>query len=136
MAPEDKKTTATAKLMHAKVSPQKVRLLLDLIRGKMATEALSILKFSRRPVARDLTKLLSSAVANAEETDVGRLEDLVVARAYADVGPSLKRIRPAPMGRAFRYLHRTSHITVMVQAFDSEVARPRRRKAAAGKRGR
>ena len=110
----DTRENAKATLRFLRASPQKVRLVVDQLRGKPAPEALSLLKFSRRGVARDLHKLLRSAVANAEQHELGDMEELVVSGGWVDPGPSLKRIRPAPMGRAFRYLHRTSHVTLVV----------------------
>lgn len=110
---------SSARLRHLRVSPQKARLVLDLVRGKRAEDALNILRFSRKAVAKDLHKLLWSAVANAKgasEKAGERLDEreLLVARTFADPGPSLKRIRANSMGRAFRVLHRTSHITFVL----------------------
>jgi large subunit ribosomal protein L22 len=98
------------------MSPQKVRLVVDLIRGQDAGEALSILRFTKKRATREVEKVLRSAIANAEQksenVDVDRL---VVAKAYVDDGPRAKRIRPAPMGRAYRYQRRMSHVTVVVE---------------------
>lgn len=121
----EEREEARATLRYLKAAPQKVRLVVDLVRGKPVTEALAILRFSNKVVAKDLGKLLRSAVANAEQTEVGEMEDLFVSRAFVDGGPSLKRIRPAPMGRAFRYLHRTCHVTFHVQRVEGR-ARPAR----------
>jgi large subunit ribosomal protein L22 len=105
---------ATSK--YIRISPQKARLVVDLIRGKSAGEALSILKFTKKRVTRELEKVLLSAIANAEQkaesVDVDRL---TVAKAYVNEGPRMKRIRPAPLGRAFHYQRRMSHITVAVE---------------------
>ncbi len=94
-------------------SAQKTRLVVDLIRGKGVDEALATLRSTKKTVARDVLKVVASAVANArvkkEDVDVDRL---FVSRAFVDGGPSMKRIRPAPMGRAFRILRRSCHITV------------------------
>jgi large subunit ribosomal protein L22 len=93
---------------------------LDLIRGKPAAEALTILHFTRKVVARDIEKVLRSAIANAvqvaDRNQKRRLDedDLFVSACYADQGPTLKRVRPAPMGRAYRILKRTTHLTVKV----------------------
>jgi large subunit ribosomal protein L22 len=109
---------ATAK--YIRTSAQKAGLVLDLIRGKSASEALSILKFTKKGIARDVEKTLRSAIANAvlvaDRNHSRRLDedDLVVSQAYAGQGPSFKRIRPAPMGRAFRVIKRTAHLTVCV----------------------
>src|ERR1700674_1936202 len=106
---------ATATLRYLKVSPQKVRLVADLIRGKRVDEALSILRFTKKSSAKDLEKLLRSAVANAEtkEGDVDA-DDLVVSKIFVNEGPREKRIQPAPMGRAFRIQKRKAHVTVHV----------------------
>ena len=105
---------ATAK--YIRVSPQKARLVVDLIRGKNAGEAINILKFTKKRVSHEVEKVLRSAISNAEQKsenlDVDRL---VVSRAYVGDGPRAKRIRPAPQGRAFRYQRRMSHITVVVE---------------------
>ena len=102
-----------AQLRYLKGSPQKVRLVVDLIRGKKVEEAIEILRFTRKNVAKDLEKLLRSAVANAENSEAGAdVDELVVSRIYVDDGPRDKRIQPAPMGRAFRIQKRKSHVTV------------------------
>src|SRR5262245_16037239 len=105
---------ATAK--YIRTSSQKAGLVLDLIRGKDINRALSALQFSKKAVARDVAKVLRSAVANAQQQDGfgGDVERLFVSRAHADNGPSMKRVRPAPMGRAFRIIKRTTHLTIEV----------------------
>ena len=105
---------ATAK--YIRTSSQKAGLVLDLIRGKDINQALSALQFSRKAVAREVAKVLRSAVANAQQKDGfgGDVERLFVSRCHADNGPSLKRVRPAPMGRAFRIVKRTTHLSVEV----------------------
>jgi large subunit ribosomal protein L22 len=107
---------ATAQSKYLRMSPQKVRLVVDLIRGQDAGEALNILRFTKKGATREVEKVLRSAIANAEQksenVDVDRL---VVAKAYVDDGPRAKRIRPAPMGRAYRYQRRMSHVTVVVE---------------------
>ena len=106
---------ATATLKYLKASPQKVRLVADLVRGKKVEEALAILRFTRKSCAKDLEKLLRSAVANAENKEAGAdVDELVVSRIYVNEGPREKRIQPAPMGRAYRVQKRKSHITVHV----------------------
>ena len=91
-----------------------------LIRGKKAADALSILRFTKKSIARDIEKTLRSAIANAvlvaDRNQKRRLdeEDLVVSACFAGQGPSQKRVRPAPMGRAYRIIKRTAHITVQV----------------------
>lgn len=107
---------AHATARYVRTSAQKAGLVLDLIRGKNVTTALATLKFSGKGVARDVAKVLQSAIANAKQKDGfgGDVERLFVSSCYANQGPSQKRIRPAPMGRAFRILHRTAHLTVAV----------------------
>ena len=97
-------------------SAQKAGLVLDLIRGKDVNQALSALQFSRKAVARDVAKVLRSAVANAQQQDAfgGDVARLFVSKCHANNGPSQKRVRPAPMGRAFRIVKRTTHLTVEV----------------------
>ncbi len=105
---------ATAK--YVRTSSQKAGLVCDLIRGKDINRALSALQFSKKSVARDVAKVLRSAVANAQQQDGfgGDVERLFVSKAHADNGPSMKRVRPAPMGRAFRIIKRTAHLTIEV----------------------
>ena len=105
---------ATAKYIRS--SAQKAGLVLDLIRGKDINKALTALQFSNKSVARDVAKVLRSAVANVQQKDGfgGDVERLFVSKCHADNGPSMKRVRPAPMGRAFRVVKRTTHLTVEV----------------------
>ena len=109
---------ATSK--YLRTSAQKAGLVLQLIRGKKASEALSILRFTKKSVARDVEKTLRSAIANAvnvaDKNQKRRLDedDLVVSAAYANQGPSQKRVRPAPMGRAYQTIKRSAHLTVHV----------------------
>jgi large subunit ribosomal protein L22 len=105
---------ATAK--YVRTSAQKAGLVLDLIRGRDVNAALSSLRFARKGVARDIEKVLRSAIANAQQKEGfgGDVERLYVNACYANQGPSQKRIRPAPMGRAFRVVKRTAHLTVQV----------------------
>ncbi len=106
---------ATATLKYLKASPQKVRLVADLVRGKKVEEALGILRFTRKSCAKDLEKLLRSAVANAENKEAGAdVDELVVSKIYVNEGPREKRIMPAPMGRAYRFQKRQAHVTVHV----------------------
>lgn len=113
---------ATAK--YIRTSAQKAGLVLDLIRGRDVNHALATLKFARKGVARDIEKVLRSAIANATQKDGfgGDVERLFVNACYANQGPSQKRIRPAPMGRAFRVVKRTAHLTVEVTEKPSKVA--------------
>jgi large subunit ribosomal protein L22 len=106
---------ATATLRYLKASPQKVRLVADLVRGKKVDEALSILRFTRKSCAKDLEKLLRSAVANAENKEANvDTDDLVVSKIYVNEGPREKRVQPAPMGRAYQIQKRKAHVTVHV----------------------
>jgi large subunit ribosomal protein L22 len=108
-----------AKARFIRVSPQKARLVVDLIRGQRAEDALQRLRFTKKRVAREVEKTLRSAIANAERKaeDAGESLDvdaLYVTGCYVNEGPRWKRMRPAPMGRGFRYQKRTSHIVVQV----------------------
>jgi len=106
---------ATATLKYLKASPQKVRLVADLVRGKKVEEALHILQFTKKSSAKDLEKLLRSAIANAENKEANvDVDDLVVSKIYVNEGPREKRVQPAPMGRAYRIQKRKAHITVHV----------------------
>jgi large subunit ribosomal protein L22 len=105
---------ATAR--YIRTSAQKAGLVLDQIRGRDVAHALATLRFSRKLIARDIEKVVRSAVANAQQADGfgGDVDRLYIARCYANQGPSMKRIRPAPMGRAFRVVKRMAHLTVEV----------------------
>jgi len=107
---------AHATARYVRTSAQKAGLVLALIRGKDVNRALSTLKYTKKSVASDVEKLLRSAIANAQQKDgfSGDVDRLYVAACYANQGPSQKRVRPAPMGRAFRVLKRTAHLTVRV----------------------
>src|SRR5256885_6130831 len=110
----------TAKARFTRVSPQKARLVLDLIKGKRVEDALTTLTFTKKRIATDVLALLRSAVQNADylsqekgfDVDVDRL---YVKAAIANDGPRMKRIRPAPMGRAYRYQRRISHIELALE---------------------
>jgi len=107
---------AHASARFVRTSAQKAGLVLDLIRGRDVNQALASLRFSRKAIARDIEKVLRSAIANAQQQDGfgGDVDRLYVSACYADQGPSQKRVRPAPMGRAFRVVKRTAHLTVRV----------------------
>ena len=105
---------AKAVARFVRVSPQKVRLIMDEIRGRKVEEALNQLAFAPQKGARILKKLLHSAVANAEQRGDVDVDALYVKRIYADQGPSLKRWRPRALGRATRILKRSSHLTVIL----------------------
>src|SRR5262249_52344345 len=128
-------TKATAR--YIRLSPRKARLVADLVRGKTVAEALAILQYSPQVAARHIEKVLRSAVANAEHNhQVRSLHDLRV-NAVIDGGPSLKRIQPRAMGRAFWIRHRLAHITVALdEAAPGTGAGPARPRPAAAPRGR
>jgi large subunit ribosomal protein L22 len=102
-------------------SPYKVRRVLDLVRGLPVEEAEHVLRLTNRAAAEPIAKTLRSAVANAEHNHALDAEDLVVAEAFADEGPTLKRYRPRARGRATRINKRTSHITIVVSDMNEEV---------------
>jgi large subunit ribosomal protein L22 len=111
--------SAQAIARHARMSPQKARLVIDLIRGQRAEDALQILRFTKKRAAQDVEKVLRSAIANAERKaeDAGAsldVDELYVSACFVNEGSRWKRLRPAPMGRAFRYQKRTAHIVVAV----------------------
>ncbi|PYU20710.1 MAG: 50S ribosomal protein L22 [Acidobacteria bacterium] len=110
---------AQALSRHVRMSPQKARLVVDLIRGQRAEDALQILRYTKKRAARDIEKVLRSAIANAERKaeDAGAsldVDELYVSRCFVNEGSRWKRLRPAPMGRAYRYVRRTAHIVVAV----------------------
>ncbi len=109
--------TARATHKYIKVSPRKMRLVIDLIRGKSAEEALGILHFHPKHASNYAEKVLKSAIANLmnkEEAANVDISDVYVKEVYANPGPMLKRIQPAPMGRAYRVRKRTNHLTIVV----------------------
>src|SRR5438132_9989100 len=110
---------AHALARHVRMSPQKARLVMDLIRGQKAPEALQTLQYTQKRAAKHIAKVLRSAIANArqkaDEAGAPLDEDeLYVANCFVNEGPRWKRLRPAPMGRAFRYQKRTAHLWVGV----------------------
>lgn len=106
---------AKAEARYMKVSPQKVRLVIDLIRGMQVGAAISTLQHTNKGIAPAVEKLLKSAIANAQNlSDDVDVDALRVAEAYVNEGPRMKRIRPAPMGRAYRYQRRMAHIVIRV----------------------
>ena len=128
---------AKATARYVRTSAQKAGLVLDLIRGKDVNRALATLKFTRKSVADDVAKVLRSAIANAQQKDgfSGDVDRLYVSACFANQGPTQKRVRPAPMGRAFRVLKRTAHLTVQVAERPEKIvpvgsgAAPRRARA-------
>ena len=113
----DKKTIAIAQLKKSPISPRKMRLAADLIRGVEVNKALNILQFSNKDAAKSLEKLLRSAIANweqkNEEADITE-ENLIVSKIEVGGGAMLKRIQPAPQGRAHRIRKRSNHVTIIV----------------------
>ena len=109
----DQRPKATAK--YIRISPFKVRIVLDIIRGLSYTEAAAVLKNTNKSAAPVVLKVLNSAAANAEFKNISK-SDLFVAEAFADQGPTLKRIMPRAKGRTYRILKRTSHITVIMDS--------------------
>ena len=127
-----------ARVRNIRVTPQKARRVVDLIRGKQAQEALGVLKFAPQSASEPIAKLVASAMANARVTaDKEGVflddQDLIIARAYVDEGLTLKRFRPRAQGRAFRINKRTSHITVVLATPDEASVNPGRKKQKAGK---
>jgi large subunit ribosomal protein L22 len=110
---------ARAEARYIRISPQKARLVVDLIRGQQAGKAINILRSTNKRIAPTVEKVLRSAIANAENksTDVD-VDRLYISEAYVNEGPRMKRIRPAPMGRAYRYQRRIAHIVVKVSQKD------------------
>ena len=106
---------AKAEARYIRTSPQKIRLVIDLIRGLRAGDAINVLRATNKRIAPSVEKVLRSAIANAENrsSDVD-VDKLMVTEAYVNEGPRMKRVRPAPMGRAYRYQRRMSHIIVKV----------------------
>jgi large subunit ribosomal protein L22 len=106
---------AKAEARYIRISPQKARLVVDMIRGQQAGDAINILSGTNKRIAPAVEKVLRSAIANAENKSQGvDVDKLFVAEAYVNEGPRMKRIRPAPMGRAYRYQRRMAHIVVKV----------------------
>jgi large subunit ribosomal protein L22 len=116
---------AQATARGIRTSAQKASLVCALIRGKGVNQALATLQFTPKTIARELAKVLRSAVANAQQKDgfSGDVERLYVAACFANQGTSMKRVRPAPMGRAFRVTKRTAHLTVQVAERPLKIAR-------------
>ena len=106
---------AKAIARHVRVTPRKARRMVDLIRGKKATEAVTILKFAPQAASEPVYKVVASAAANAEATESLRSDELFISQAFVDEGVTLRRIRPRAKGSASRILKRASHITVVVE---------------------
>src|SRR3954462_8674948 len=116
---------AIATARGIRTSAQKAGLVCELDRGKNVNQALATLQFTRKTIAREIAKVLRSAVANAQQDEAfgGDIDRLFVSAAYANQGPSMKRVRPAPMGRAYRVVKRTAHLTVQVAERPLKIAR-------------
>jgi large subunit ribosomal protein L22 len=106
---------ARAKARYVRIAPRKVRIVLDLIRGKQVAEALTILKFTPKAASNPLKKLLNSAAANAENNFDMNRDALYISECYADQGPIIKRYRPRAQGRATSIHKKTSHITIILK---------------------
>lgn len=113
------KSKAVARTVR--IAPRKVRLILDLVRGKEVGEAISILKLTNKRSSPVVEKLVKSAVANAEHNYDMDIDNLYISEIYADEGPTLKRFRPRAQGRASKINKRTSHITVVVEEYANDV---------------
>ena len=111
---KNKETRPHAIARYIRISPFKVRMVLDIIRGKGVTDAVAILENTVKSACLPVLKVLKSAAANAEHNSNMAISDLIVAECFADQGPTLKRMQPANKGRAHRILKRTSHITVIL----------------------
>ncbi|MCS1352560.1 50S ribosomal protein L22 [Mechercharimyces sp. CAU 1602] len=105
---------AKAVARYVRIAPRKARLVMDLVRGKSVEEALAILRFTPRAASPIIEKVIQSAVANAEHNYEMDPSSLIIAKAYVDEGPTMKRFRPRAMGRASKINKRTSHVTVVV----------------------
>jgi large subunit ribosomal protein L22 len=128
---------AQATARYVRTSAQKAGLVMNLIRGRDVNRALATLQYTRKGISHDIAKLLRSAIANAQQKDGfgGDVDRLYVSACYANQGPSMKRIRPAPMGRAFRVVKRTAHLTVHVSERPLEIAAVAAAEPEAPKRG-
>ncbi|OQO91067.1 50S ribosomal protein L22 [Saccharomonospora piscinae] len=125
--------TAFARARFVRDSPTKVRRVIELIKGRNASEALAVLRFSPQAASSPVAKVLASAMANAENNLDLDPDTLWVKNAYADEGPTLKRIRPRAQGRAYRIRKRTSHITVEVESRPEAKAKSTSKKKAGGR---
>lgn len=116
---------------HVRISPNKARRVVNLVRGLPAKEALTVLQFAPQAASEQVYKVLASAIANAENNERLDPDALLVSEAFVDEGPTLKRFRPRAQGRAYRIRKRTCHITIAVEAV--QVARPAKKAVAAKK---
>ena len=112
---------ALATARYVRMTPMKCRRVIDLVRGMPVDQALDVLRFDTHAASEPIYKVVSSAIANAENNKDLDRRDLVIAQAYVDEGPTLKRFRPRAQGRAYRIRKRTSHITVVVKTLETTV---------------
>ena len=119
-ATETQNPTASATARFVRVTPMKARRVIDLVRGKDAEQALAILRFAPQAASEPVAKVLASAIANAQNNLGLDPRTLVVSEAYANEGPTMKRIQPRAQGRAYRIRKRTSHITIVVESVASK----------------
>jgi large subunit ribosomal protein L22 len=124
--PDAGSVRALARARHIRMSPRKVRRVVDLVRGQRALDALTLLKFDPHAASEPVYKVIASAIANAEHNMQLDRENLVIATAYVDQGKTLPRIRPRAQGRAYRIRKRTSHITVELESRPEKTQRKQR----------
>lgn len=124
---------SSATLRHARMTPMKARRVVNLIRGRSAVDAASILQFAPQAASGPVAKLLASAVANAENNQGLDPESLIVDRVYVNEGPTLKRFQPRAQGRAFRIRKRTSHITIELVSVSADQSKGRNARNAKGR---
>ena len=119
---EAQKSLYFAKLKDVPSSPRKMRYVVDMIRGVEVNRALGILRFSKKQAARNVEKLLCSAIANWEAKNDRKAEDgeLIVSRVFVDEGVTIKRMRPAPQGRGYRIRKRSNHVTLFVDSINND----------------
>lgn len=129
VAEKDTLPTAFARARFVRDSPSKVRRVIELVKGRSANEALAVLRFTPQTASHPVAKVLQSAMANAENNLGLDPDTLWVKNAYADEGPTLKRIRPRAQGRAYRIRKRTSHITVEVESRPAKAKSTSKKKA-------
>jgi large subunit ribosomal protein L22 len=127
---------AVARARHIRMSPRKVRRVIDLVRGQRAVDALTVLKFDEHAASEPVYKVVASAIANAEHNLELDRESLVIATAYVDEGKTLPRIRPRAQGRAYRIRKRTSHITVELESRPEVLRRSQQKASRSGAKGR
>jgi len=125
---------ALARSRYTRISATKVRQVVDLIRGRHVDDARRVLRFTQKAACEPVAKVLESAIANAEHNYGLATDELVVARAWVDEGPTLRRFRPRALGRATRIRKRTSHVSIVVARPEELVAAPPAGRSAAGAR--